>query len=241
MLVLEKSNELEVICNRDLGFPQEENIVFRAAQEVIRLSGRDIGPKLFLEKNIPMGAGLGGGSSNAAAAINALDWFYILNLGYQTKFEIAKKIGSDVPFFLGGQTARGTGKGEILDYFDLNLPYWILIINPGIHISTPEAYAALERDSAPVRAADFLSILIDPELQSTELKELIFNDFEPYVFEKHPEIGVIKNKLYECGAKLALLSGSGSSVFSFFDSKELAEYSASQFTYKSWLCEPSNL
>ena len=166
-------------------------------------------PGLFgirLRKRIPMGGGLGGGSSNAAAMLMAIPALTGKQVERKRLFEIAARLGSDVPFFLVGGTALGLGRGtELYPLAEFAARYAVLVA-PGIHVSTAEAYAALGRTRAPELTA------------TTELFDYTSarNDFEPVVFARHPELKAIKRKLKKSGADLALMSGSGSTLFGIF-------------------------
>ena len=178
---------------------------------------KKIGVNINLTKNIPMGAGLGGGSSDAACTINAIDQIYELGLSYNDKLILAQAVGSDVPFFLQGGAAIGRSRGESLTFFDYNVSNQIVVVSPNIHVSTPTAYGELNRDSTPRQLTDYKQILEKANDNPSLMRSMIFNDFEKPIFAKHPEIKEIKRKLYEQGAVFSLMSGSGSSVFGMFE------------------------
>lgn len=193
------------------------------------------GLEIELEKRIPVGGGLGGGSSNAASTIIALNELYKLNLNYSQMHSIATKYGSDIPFFLKKGWAVGKGKGEELNYFEYRKSWFALIVNPKIHISTPDAYNALNRNSNSVKEIDFESCLQNENIYS--FKKKIINDFEIPVFENYPSIKKIKDNLYENGAFFALLSGSGASVFGLFENFENAKVASENFnSYFTEIC-----
>jgi 4-diphosphocytidyl-2-C-methyl-D-erythritol kinase len=164
--------------------------------------------KMHLHKNIPLGAGLGGGSSDAAFTLSLLNQKYQLLLSQEQLMAYALELGSDCPFFILNKTCFAKGRGEILQRIDLDLSqYQIIIVNPGIHISTGWAFSQIN----PSRA--------DYPLEETILtpigqwKAQLINDFEKPVVELYPEIGIIIQQLYDNGAIYASLSGSGSTVF----------------------------
>lgn len=170
--------------------------------------------KIHLHKIIPIGAGLGGGSADAAFFINLLDELFELNLAWGEKHHYARQLGSDCPFFIANKPAFAFERGDKLDFLELDLKgYHIALIHPGIHVSTPLAYSLVK----PAKPATLLKELI--LLPIKEWKGKIINDFEKPVMEKFPEIGEIKNKLYDSGAIYASMSGSGSAVFGIFKSK----------------------
>ncbi len=230
------SEQLSVFCDIDLGIPQEENLVYKAAKLFYDNNLVNTPIDIHIKKQIPFGGGLGGGSSDAACVLIMINEFFNLNLKYNTLHDFACKIGSDVPFFLQFGTAIGLSRGENLKYIDFKLKSHILIINPLIHVSTPFAYKALKRTNlAPpkINFEDYLSKDIE------KWKNHFFNDFEDAVFELHPEIKMIKEKLYEFGSIFALMSGSGSTVFGLFETQEKAEYAAKYFeNYFTKICLP---
>ena len=169
---------------------------------------------VHLHKVVPIGAGLGGGSSNAAFFLKYLNDTFQLKLKNNELRKIAEELGSDCPFFINNQTSFAKGKGEILEPISLNLKgYHLYLITPNIHINTNEAY----RNIKPKRPQIALKYLIQQAIE--EWKNLIFNDFEKIIFPKYPQIKEIKSKLYDLGAIYASMSGSGSSVYGIFDKK----------------------
>jgi 4-diphosphocytidyl-2-C-methyl-D-erythritol kinase len=192
--------------------PIEENLVYKAYEIIARQYA--IKPsRIILHKNIPSGAGLGGGSSNAAFTLSMLNQINELNITEEELQKLAAKIGSDCAFFISNQPSLATGRGEILQKtsFTLKNKYLYLII-PDIHVSTAEAYGGI----LPVEPKNQLSdILKNP----ASWKELLQNDFEKHIFKLHPALNTIKEKLYELGAFYAAMSGSGSSMFGLFENE----------------------
>lgn len=167
--------------------------------------------KMHLHKVVPMGAGLGGGSSDASFILNMLTEKFELNINPEELRDIALQLGSDCPFFLINKPCFATGRGEILEPLDLDLTnYKILIINPGIHIDTKWAFSKIFPEE---RKKSIKEIIAQP---IETWKEELQNDFEIPLFAEYPEIEKLKNDLYELGATYASLSGSGSSVFGLF-------------------------
>lgn len=180
----------------------------------------DIGPvSIHLRKNIPMGAGLGGGSADATYVLIGLNELFNLNLSDDDLRDLAAKLGSDCPFFVGDQPQIAKGRGEELHEISLDLSgYYVKLINPGIHIGTAEAYANVHFSEE--------SYSLDSILKGDihQWKKDLRNDFESSIFTEYPEIAEIKTKLYEEGAIYASMSGSGSSVFGLFSSKPEATF-----------------
>jgi len=167
--------------------------------------------EIHLHKFIPMGAGLGGGSSDAAFVLRMINEMFELNLDYQTLQDLAAGLGSDCPFFIENKPAVARGRGELLETIQLSLSdFHLLVIKPPVHIQTREAYANIQTASHQGSILDIIKQPID------EWREVLDNDFESYAFKKHPELASIKSKLYEQGAKYASMSGSGSALYGLF-------------------------
>lgn len=170
--------------------------------------------KIHLHKNIPMGAGLGGGSGDAAFTLQLLNNQFKLNLSVPQLIEYALQLGSDCPFFIINKPCIGTGRGEILAEISLDLSmYNLIIVNPNIHINTGEAFNSLHLQKQNIPISSLKEIIRQPiESWRHSLK----NDFELPVFDKHPAIKKIKDTLYQKGAAYAAMSGSGSTVYGLF-------------------------
>lgn len=176
--------------------------------------------KIHLHKTIPTGAGLGGGSSDAAYCLRTLKQIFNLDISQQNLQSYAGEIGSDCAFFIQDKPQLGTGRGEILTDIAISLKgKFLMLLKPDIHVSTAEAYAGIT-PAQPEK--DLQSLLEQTPLGSW--KNLIQNDFENSVFKKYPQIKAIKQKLYDMGALYASMSGSGSSVFGIFsDPQQIPE------------------
>lgn len=168
--------------------------------------------KIHLHKIIPTGAGLGGGSSDAAHTLRLLNEIFNLGIAHAQLKEYASRLGSDCAFFIEDKPMLGTGRGEILEEIKIDLQgKYIVVVKPDIHISTAEAYASITPAFSVNRVRDVV------EMEIPNWKNLLVNDFENHVFTKYPRIAGIKAKLYEQGAQYASMSGSGSSVFGIFE------------------------
>ncbi|MBL8218363.1 MAG: 4-(cytidine 5'-diphospho)-2-C-methyl-D-erythritol kinase [Bryobacterales bacterium] len=213
-----------------------DNIILRAAEAVLAALKRKASLRFTVRKRIPMGAGLGGGSSNAAAVLLALPPLLGKPLPLPRLLEIAAQLGSDVPFFLLGGTALVMGRGEELYPFPEPKVSDGVLIAPGIHVSTPDAYRALGRP--PLTRIDASRIINSFQLLSWDFGEGLpvsswrgacRNDFEAVVFRQHPQIREWKKKLLATGAPVALMTGSGSAVFAFFANRIDARHAAKSF------------
>jgi 4-diphosphocytidyl-2-C-methyl-D-erythritol kinase len=166
---------------------------------------------IHLHKQIPIGAGLGGGSADGAFALKALNELFQLKLTAKQLENYAARLGSDCAFFIQNHPAYAEGRGEILSHIQLKLDgYSIFLVNPGIHIGTAEAYAGITPNMPEKDLREFL------QLPVSEWQNHVVNNFEPGIFKSHPKIEQVKNKLIDLGAEYAAMSGSGSSVFGLF-------------------------
>ena len=197
------------------------------------------GVSIKLQKNITAGAGLGGGSSNAAAVLKGLNQLYNLNISDEELIIIAGTIGADVPFFIKGGTQIGDGIGEILTPINKPVRGFYLLVAPNIFISTTWAYKALKKhlkeDTDRPNFAHFL--------ERKYLSNTIFdNDFERIVVPTYPKIGEVKEGLLMLGARYASLSGCGSTVFGVYDDEAIAKQAESHFPkqYYTFLTRPTN-
>jgi 4-diphosphocytidyl-2-C-methyl-D-erythritol kinase len=205
------------------GVPTDStNLVWKAARvlwEKARLTGEPRNTMVSLQKRIPMQAGLGGGSSDAAAALQGLRRLWKLRVPDEELYRIAAELGSDVPFFLVGGTALGLGRGEEV-YPLANLPaYWVVIAMPPFGVETRDAYKWLDEG----RWIADVSYLPATWLGRTTP---LGNDLEGPVIARHPMIGALKARLREQGALMAAMSGSGSAVFGVFKSGVIAKRAA---------------
>lgn len=230
---LQLRDDREIICivEGDEGLksePTENNLCVRAVREASEHLNEERGVEIYLHKHIPTGAGLGGGSSDAAAVLKGALSLWGREIAPDSLLQIALSLGSDVPFFLRGGVAHGSSRGEILHPVEINLPYHALVVNPGIHIPTPWAYREVNRTGAREESnlvARLREALHDP----LSMQSHFVNDFESAVFAAYPEIGEIKEKLYHHGALFALMSGSGSTLFGLFETREMAEKAEEAF------------
>lgn len=169
--------------------------------------------KIFLEKNSPVGAGLGGGSADAAFALKMMNELCGLNLSQQQLAAYASRLGSDCAFFIYNRPMIGEGRGEILTEYDLDImdSYEIQVVTPaGIAVSTKDAYGGIRPHLPEVELRKALSMPVE------EWDGILVNDFEETVFAKYPELAAIKQSLYESGAVYASMSGSGSALFAVY-------------------------
>lgn len=191
----------------------DKNLITQAYNAFNRYIGLKNQYSFDITKNIPGGAGLGGGSSNAALTFRILNKLEKTGLSEDDLIDLSRDIGADIPFFIKGKTGLGTGLGSEIEPLEIQPNGWILTIYPGFESSTAEAYAHCEPNPNP--EFSIKRILTEEELD--EWRYLLQNDLEPPVIARNHLIGNIKDQLYDFGAAYSAMSGSGSSVFGIFE------------------------
>ncbi len=233
----------DLILTTDVRIPTEHNLIYKAAMCLKSKYGVETGAVIHLDKNIPIGAGLGGGSSDAAAALRGLNELWSTGLSISALCEIAEQLGSDVPFFLHGSLSFVHGRGEKIINRRALKPVSILLVKPFFTVSTAWAYGQL-RESCELRVTRLLTPNpklskltknankvnnIEHLIQKFERAALsnmpgaVSNDLESVALKSFPVIAEIKDRLFKQGAIFSLMSGSGPTVFGVFDSFEKAE------------------
>ena len=226
VLTIEQAEESTLsIVGIEVDCDPEQNICMKALRLMQQRYG--IGEaSITLDKRIPFGAGLGGGSADGTAVILALNEIFALGLDEATLISLAAELGSDTAFFVRNSPQLCEGRGEIMTPIELDLAgYWLVLIKPDANVSTREAYAGV------VPAIPELSLTERLQKPIAEWQESVKNDFEKSVFAAHPIIGEIKQELIDAGATYASMSGSGSTVFGLFASKEAAEKMSTKTPY----------
>lgn len=209
------------VTNIDIKGDERQNLVVKAYEMLKKdypLTGR---VHIHLVKRIPTQAGLGGGSSDGAYMIRMICKQCRIDIPLKEKQEYAARLGADCAFFIDDSiAARAEGIGEILQPIDLDLShYYIGIVRPDIPVSTREAFSLIKPTPTERKCWDIVKLPVE------EWRGLLTNDFEKSVFAIHPELGAVKDKLYELGASYAAMSGSGSSIFGLFKEKvDLSQY-----------------
>ena len=202
------------------------NLIVKAADLVLRSLRAKGQLRIRLTKRIPMGGGLGGGSSNAASVLLALPRLLKKKISIEKLLDLARELGSDVPFFLLGGTAVGLGRGTELYPLPDVPPHPGLLITPDIHSSTALAYAALNRKVLPEASPDMINRF---QALAWGTSAEFTNDFEMVVFSQHPQLKSMKGKLLRLGAWRAMMTGSGSALFGLFANRELRDGAAGAF------------
>jgi 4-diphosphocytidyl-2-C-methyl-D-erythritol kinase len=224
-LSAEPWDSLALVCPEGITADPEQNLVLKAAR-LLRESFADrvdprSGIRFTLEKNLPSGAGLGGGSSDAAAALLLCNRLWNLSLTESELLPYAARLGADVPFFLAGDTQFGEGKGEILRPAPTPYPFHVVIGTPRCHVETAWAYANLDRDRK--RSWDRFKALYVTFMEDADFYRVLHNDFEAPVSRHFPPIRDLAGRMARHAPVKAMLSGSGASVFALFTDKGKAE------------------
>jgi 4-diphosphocytidyl-2-C-methyl-D-erythritol kinase len=207
----------------DLG-PTEENLAYRAARSVLDATRAGTGLRVRLEKRIPAGAGMGGGSSDAAAVLRLGHALLGAQLGGEALAVLGAELGSDVPFFLGaGALAWGRGRGERLEPVRPLPEASVVVVMPPVHVATGSAYAALARVRMVGGEPPCMGAFPDAPASWEEVAAAAFNDFESVIPATHPEVGRALAALHRAGAAPGLLSGSGGACFGVFPEWSAAE------------------
>ena len=215
---------IEVDCHAD------KNLCVRAARLMQERYGVG-GVSIRLDKRVPFGAGLGGGSSDATAVIVAVNDVFGLGLDKPTLASLAAELGSDTPFFVYNTPQLCTGRGEIMSPVDVDLRgLWLAVAKPlNEGVSTKEAYSGIK----PKMPAESLTELLGRD--KSEWQGSVLNDFEPHIFAAHPTIKALKQKMLDAGAVYAAMSGSGSAVFGLFNEKPTLELGSDTFLHIEYI------
>ncbi len=221
--VLETKNRSICITTNDKSLPTDHNnLVYKAVDLFLSLARMENDVQIHLEKNIPVAAGLGGGSSDAACVLNSLNKLTGVNIKKELLCEESKKIGADIPFALFGGTARVKGIGELIDPIYLKENIWLVLICPNISVSTKVVFQKFifDRISSPEKTENVVKALSEGD--NKLLGANLFNRLESVTIKDHPVIGEIKSKIIDTGAFGAVMSGSGPSVFGIYADKQTA-------------------
>lgn len=225
---------LSVACGAP-GVPEgERNIAWRAAQAMRERSGNGAGLAVEIRKNIPVAAGLGGGSSDAAAVLVACNKLLGLDLDREQLARIGAGLGMDVPFFLFAPTALARGRGELLTALAPPSPFWVLLANPGFETSTAWAYKNLNFELTKRVDCNKISLL-----PVSKIAEMLHNDLESVTASAHPEIGEMERALTAAGALGVRMSGSGPTVFGVFADEGSCRRAAQSLAPGGWRLIPA--
>jgi len=222
---------IQLRCDATQLAADQSNLVYRAAAAVLARAQQSIGLDIELRKRIPMGAGLGGGSSDAAATIIGLNRLLRLEWSPTQMADVGLSLGSDVPFFLFAPSAFVAGRGETVRPVVVEGARWVVLVNPGFGVNTKWAYQELAATRTAVTPLSLVQRELDRQscVSWTQLIAVAENDFEVPVFAAHGKLREIKRSLRAQGAEIALLSGSGATVFGVFANETSARLAKAQF------------
>jgi 4-diphosphocytidyl-2-C-methyl-D-erythritol kinase len=223
-------DRIQLTCDNAALPVDQGNLVYRAIESVLRRAERSVGVDIALRKVIPLAAGLGGGSSDAAAAIYGIHHLLKLKWGLSDLCEVGAELGSDIPFFFQAPCAMVRGWGQEVTPCTIEGQRWIVLVNPGFPIQTKWAYEQLALDRAEISPLNPWTQSVEDTLQVSwdDMVDAMENDFECPLFPVYPILEYIKEKLRNLGAQAALLSGSGATVFGVFDAPDCAHAAAVQ-------------
>ncbi len=229
LIALSKTPGVRVTCGKD-GVPDGPgNIAWRAADALLKLAGKETGIDISIDKNIPVAAGLGGGSSDCAAVLMGLNELLGLRLNDADLMKIGVKLGADVPFFIFKKTALAEGIGDKLTAVEA-VSVWLVIVNPNLHVSTAWVYQNLQLTAR--KDEDIIPRFYG---SAADICSILANDLETVTIGKFPVIHHIKQQLLDAGAEGALMSGSGSTVFGVFAGETEARQAADKLSREnSW-------
>lgn len=216
-IVFEEWDRLVIETDHPTLAVDEYNLCHRAYRLLADEYGLKKGVKIIIKKKIPLGAGLGGGSSNAATSLKALAEIFQLDLTVSRFLKLATRLGSDVPFFILGKTALVKGRGEVVIPISFLQDYQICLVYPGFQISTAQIFSNFEMGLTKYQGNIKFEAVIFKIRSLEELNNYLFNDLESIVTRRYPEIKNIKRVLQNSGARFVSLSGSGSTVYGLFE------------------------
>ena len=228
-------NKTELVCdNLQLSFDIKKNLVYRAAEKVKEKYNISSGVKIKLTKNIPMGAGLGGGSSDAAATILALSKIWNINDDIKNLELLGASLGADVPFFMTGGTAKISGIGDIVEKINTNFNGTFVLVKPNFGVSTPYAYSKVKFPlTYPHKISKIINDLEKGVFDFESAKDLFFNRFEDFIFDEYQEIKQIREVLEDLGCA-SLMSGSGATVFGLVHDRESIDFILNELKKCGW-------
>ncbi|HEX9250741.1 MAG TPA: 4-(cytidine 5'-diphospho)-2-C-methyl-D-erythritol kinase [Ignavibacteriaceae bacterium] len=226
-----KSDKFSFDSNDENLKKEHSNLIIKSKELLEKEFGIQLLVDIYLNKNIPIGAGLGGGSSNAASTLKALIKLFDLKVDTKHLADLALLLGSDVPYFLNPIPSFAESRGEVLIPINFKINKYLLIVNPGIHVATKWAFGLI----TPIKPDESLKSLIHKsKIEIDEIMNLASNDFEKIVFNQFPEIKEIKEKMLDFEAIHSMMTGTGSTVWAMFDDEEAAYQSELYFKCKNY-------
>ncbi len=221
---------IKITTNKKFLPNNEKNIAYKAAEMFFDAYGKSGGAKILIHKNIPVSAGLGGGSGNGGAVLTALNILYQMPFSDEELLQIGAKLGADVPYCMQGGTQLARGIGDILTPIKNTSKYYILLVTPPFAVSTPWVYGEFDKTEKTIFPDNNAMIEAVENNDYYKMCENLSNSLEEVTIKAHPVIRGIKEKLILNGANGALMSGSGPTVFGFFDDYKKAKASQDSFS-----------
>jgi 4-diphosphocytidyl-2-C-methyl-D-erythritol kinase len=227
-------------CNWPELAETETNLCVKACRLLEKIADCRFGIDIYLEKSIPYGAGLGGGSSDAAVTLVAVNALYNMKLSHEELGTLAAQLGSDVSFFLHGGLAYASGRGEIVTPLNYLPVLWVLIVKPEVSVSTKWAYDNLKFGLTNTKKNTTFASLKNSFSGIDTLREVCQNDMEEAVFSRHPELAAIKCRLQDVGAFPVSMTGSGSAIFGIFETQHALREGLRVFgkSYRTFVARP---
>jgi 4-diphosphocytidyl-2-C-methyl-D-erythritol kinase len=236
--------KIDVVCPSSVIPDGRNNLAYKAADALREAAARtDLGAKITIHKQIPVGGGLGGGSADAAQVLVALNVMWELEFSTQRLMDIGSSVGSDVPFLVQGGTAAVSGRGEVLQGIDLSGDLWFVLVSPGFSVSTPWAFGKLniELTSEGPYIRFLNSVRASGEVDLLDLISRVENDFLPLVSARYPSIQRILSVFRDAGALGTSMSGTGATLYGGFalhDDAQKAIACLQRQGYQTFLCKP---
>jgi len=227
-ITIEKMESGLVLSCNDSNVPlNSDNTVARAWAALCQLTGAELGAKIHIAKRIPIGSGLGGGSSDAASAIKGLNRLFELNFKRDLMMKVGAAIGSDIPFFFGNGSSIASGRGELIDNVKIPKDYYLLLVKPHFQMNTGELYGIAKKSlTMRINKSKYISLK-----DSDDIISLCSwgNDLEKPFLSVYPEAAKVKDRLVTAGAIVAALTGSGSAFFGVFSNRKCADIASNNF------------
>lgn len=225
-VTLEEQNEIEVVCNSAAVPCGRGNICYKAAEKFFEKTGICGGVKIDIDKKIPVGAGLAGGSTDAAGVLRGLNRIFGNPLTHEALLKLGASVGADVPFCIAGGCARAEGIGEVLTMIECSIKNPIVIAKPEFEVLTADVYRSFDECGAKLRPDTEAVIYSARNGSAKALAECAYNVLEAVTAEEHGEISEYKSVMTDGGALFSMMSGSGPSVFGIFEDISAAEKTA---------------
>lgn len=227
LVTVKKTDEKIIVSSNRADLPNDKNnIAYKAAEFMKEKYKLDGGVEIYIEKHIPVAAGLAGGSTDAAAVIKAINDIYCIGLDEEELKECGAKIGSDVPYCIAGRTSLATGRGTELEYLNTLPKFNVVLAKADINVSTAFVYKNYKAENVLKRPKTKEMIEAVNNGNKQKIVEGLCNVLESVTIANYPVIDEIKKELIECGAQNSLMSGSGPTVFAFFEDKKMADKAA---------------